>query len=113
MEATPATRYLATAGLRKDPRKFYTDLLIRTHALEKGMSIGKARFGFGKPKAISLLKDLQHYLNIDHINRIKREMNIPDNEQPILLIGYGSYKNKWKSAQSKRKRWSEYTYWNE
>ena len=48
-----------------------------------------------------------------HTNRIKREMNIPDNEQPILLIGYGSYKNMWKSAQSKRKRWSEYTYWNE
>ena len=48
-----------------------------------------------------------------HTNRIKREMNIPDNEQPVLHIGYGSYKNKWRSAKSKSKRWGEYTYWNE
>lgn len=39
-------------------------MFIRTHALEKGMSIGKVRYGFGKVKARSLLRDLQLYLNL-------------------------------------------------
>jgi nitroreductase len=64
LEARTATKYLATAGMRKDANKLYVDLFIRTHALEKGMSIGKVRYGFGKTKAKSLLKDLQLYLNL-------------------------------------------------
>lgn len=64
LEARIATKYLATAGMRKDANKLYVDLFIRTHALEKGMSIGKVRYGFGKPKAKSLIKDLQLFLNL-------------------------------------------------
>lgn len=46
------------------------------------------------------------------INKIKREMNLPRNEQPIILIGYGSYKDKWKVAKSKRRSYKEYVRWN-
>lgn len=63
-EASNITKYIATAGGRKDATKLYVDLFIRTHALEKGMSIGSVRYGFGKAKAKSLLKDLQLYIDL-------------------------------------------------
>ena len=63
-EVMPATKYLATAGLRSDPIKMATDLHIRAHALEKGMSIGNVRKGFGKKKALSLINDISRYLVI-------------------------------------------------
>lgn len=63
-EVWPATKYLDTAGLRNNPRKFATDLDIRAHALEKGMSIGNGRIGFGKTKALSLIADIDLYLNL-------------------------------------------------
>lgn len=47
-----------------------------------------------------------------YLKRIKQEMNIPENEAPILLVGYGSYKERWKVAMSKRKSWMEYVSWN-
>ena len=58
------TKYIGNGSRNKEPRKMETDLAIRAHALEKGMSIGGVKVGFGKPKVKSLLKDLQHYLNI-------------------------------------------------
>lgn len=61
-EVWPLTRYLATAGLQKDTRKLATELHIHAHALEKGMAIGNVRIGFGKPKALSLIKDIDRYL---------------------------------------------------
>lgn len=63
-EAWTLTKYLDTAGMRRNPRKLATDLHIRVHALEKGMSIGKGRVGFGIPKAISLIKDIGLYLRL-------------------------------------------------
>lgn len=56
------TKYIANGDRYNDQNKLHTDLVIRTHALEKGMSIGGVRVGFGQPKAIALLKDLQRYL---------------------------------------------------
>lgn len=61
-EVLPLTKYLATARLRGDSRKLATDLHIRAHAIEKGMAIGNVRIGFGKPKALSLIKDINFYL---------------------------------------------------
>lgn len=46
------------------------------------------------------------------LKAIKKAMSIPANEMPILLIGYGSYKDKWKVAASKRKSWKSYVSWN-
>lgn len=63
-ETTKASKYLCTSGMYSKPEKLITPLTIATHALEKGMSIGKARYGFGQPKAIELLKGLQLYINI-------------------------------------------------
>ncbi len=64
LEAWPATRYMATAGLLKDPKKMATDLTIRAHALEKGMSIGKLKEGFGNKKACGIVDDLGLFLSI-------------------------------------------------
>lgn len=64
LEVGPAAKFLATGGLMSDAKKMHTELFIRTHALEKGMSIGNVRYGFGQQKAKALLPDLQHYLQI-------------------------------------------------
>lgn len=58
------TKYIANGNRYNDKNKLHTDLVIRTHALEKGMSIGSVRVGFGQPKALALLDDLQHYLSL-------------------------------------------------
>ncbi|MCQ2246608.1 MAG: nitroreductase family protein [Bacteroidaceae bacterium] len=63
-ETTKASKHLCTSGMYSNSEKLITPLTIATHALEKGMSIGKARYGFGQSKALELLKGLQLYLNI-------------------------------------------------
>lgn len=45
-------------------RKIEPVIHIGIHALEKGMSIGNVKVGFGKEKFYSLLNELQHYINI-------------------------------------------------
>lgn len=45
----------------------------------------------------------------NHLLNIIKQMGLPKNEVPILLIGIGSYKDKWKVAQSHRNDWSTYT----
>ena len=49
--------------LRDNLKKREVDLTIRAHAIEKGMSLGHVRFGFGQAKAISLIKDLERYVS--------------------------------------------------
>lgn len=44
------TKYIGNGARNKNPRKMETDLAIRAHALEKGMSIGSVKVGFGKQK---------------------------------------------------------------
>ena len=44
--------------------------------------------------------ELQHILKV---------MGIAKNEMPVLLIGIGTYKDKWKVAQSHRYDWRTYT----
>jgi len=44
------------------------------------------------------------------IKKIKREMDIPENEIPVLLIGVGSYKDKYKVAVSVRHDYHNYTF---
>lgn len=46
----------------KDIFKKQAELQIRIHALEKGMSIGHVRVGFGKEKAFSIIEDLDDLL---------------------------------------------------
>lgn len=57
-ESFMLTRFNGSTNQTKDIDKKETELQIRAHALEKGMSIGDVRAGFGKPKATSLLADL-------------------------------------------------------
>ena len=58
------TKYIGNGARNKNSRKMETDLAIRAHALEKGMSIGCVKVGFGKHKVKALMKDLQHYIDI-------------------------------------------------
>ncbi len=72
LEVNQAAKYLCISGVFEDPCKLQSHLTIATHALEKGMSIGRARIGFGIPKALELIEGLQYYLriggNIDFVN---------------------------------------------
>ena len=43
-----------------------------------------------------------------NLKRVKKGMNLPDNEIPILLIGVGSYKAEYKVAESHRFDYSTY-----
>ena len=58
------TKYIANGNRLNDKEKLFTDLTIRTHAIEKGLSSGSVKVGFGKPKVLSLLRDFQRYLSI-------------------------------------------------
>ncbi len=55
---------MSNTSRKDDVKAMLTGLKIRTHALEKGMSIGAVKKGFGKIKAVSLMEDLQTLLNI-------------------------------------------------
>lgn len=63
-EVVLLTKYIANGNRINDKDKLLTDLAIRTHSIEKGMSIGNIKVGFGKPKVLSLLQDLQRYLSL-------------------------------------------------
>ena len=62
-------KYMATGHMGKSEKKLMTNLTIQAHALEKGMSIGHVRTGFGKKKAISLLKGLENLVSVSTMNR--------------------------------------------
>jgi nitroreductase len=57
-------KYIANSNRGNDVKKFQTDMLINAHSLEKGMSIGGVKVGFGKSKSLSLIDDLCHYMSI-------------------------------------------------
>lgn len=63
-QAVIDAKYIANSDRYKVPAKLQSDLAIRVHAIEKGMSIGDVKVGFGKPKAIAILEDLQILKNI-------------------------------------------------
>lgn len=65
VEVASYAKAMYTYQLRKDPNKLKADLIIRAHALEKGMSIGGGRFGFGIPKALELIDDLHLFTSIN------------------------------------------------
>ncbi len=58
------TQYLVNRNSPDTLSKMRADLSIRTHALEKGMSIGNVKIGFGIPKALTLIRDLNKYRSI-------------------------------------------------
>lgn len=58
------SKSLCVSDIYHDSMKMKTHLTIATHALEKGMSIGNARYGFGQPKALELIDGLQFFLSI-------------------------------------------------
>ena len=64
-EAYVASKHLSGSGMSNDSNKLATPIQITAHALEKGMSIGNVRAGFGKEKAISLIKMLERYKEIN------------------------------------------------
>lgn len=63
-QAVIDAKYIANSDRYKVPAKLQSDLAIRVHGIEKGMSIGGVKVGFGKPKVIAILEDLQRLKNI-------------------------------------------------
>lgn len=61
-ESFSLTLYSGSTNQTKDIFKKQAELQIRIHALEKGMSIGHVRVGFGKEKAFSIIEDLDDLL---------------------------------------------------
>ena len=61
-ESFSLTLYSGSTNQTKDIFKKQAELQIRIHALEKGMSIGHVRVGFGKEKAFSIIEDLEDLL---------------------------------------------------
>ena len=57
-------KYAYDSNMSKDTTKMQIDLIIRAHALEKGMSIGKVKEGFGKDKVKALILDLQRFVEL-------------------------------------------------
>lgn len=62
-EACSQSKHLGASNMMHDEVKFAADLCIRTHAIEKGMSIGSVRMGFGQPKVLALIDDLLLYVS--------------------------------------------------
>lgn len=62
-EAWSQSKHLGASRMMNDEVKFAADLCIRAHAIEKGMSIGSVRIGFGQPKVLSLIDDLMLYVS--------------------------------------------------
>lgn len=58
------TKYIANSNRDKNVTKFQTNMMIAAHSLEKGMSIGRVKVGFGKNKALALIEDLKYYMTI-------------------------------------------------
>ena len=58
------SRHLANRAKRDNLKDMLPDLSIRVHAIEKGMSIGAVRIGFGVPKVLALIDDLQTWLKL-------------------------------------------------
>lgn len=64
LEVPLLARYIANGNRMGDKDKLLTDLSIRAHAIEKGMSIGNVKIGFGQQKVMALLNDLNRYLGL-------------------------------------------------
>ena len=52
-------------------------------------------------------------LTASNLKKIKREMGVPENEVPVLLIGVGSYKDEFRAAVSYRYPYTRYTTFEE
>ncbi len=61
-EAYDLSCHLGASQMLRDEVKFAADLQIRVHAIEKGLSLGSCRPGFGQPKVVALLEDLSLYI---------------------------------------------------
>lgn len=60
-ESVLLAKHIKNSNFSRTPEKLKTEILITCHALEKGMSIGRGRIGFGKEKCLSLLSLLNTY----------------------------------------------------
>lgn len=63
LESFQYATHIGTSNQRTNLFKKQAELQIQTHALEKGMSIGNVKMGFGKLKALALIADLSDFLD--------------------------------------------------
>lgn len=71
--------YCARANMSKNPEKLLTDILMISHALEKGLSIHEKKKGFGVAKLRTLVRGLQKYVcKYGYSDRILIPLSIAD-----------------------------------
>jgi nitroreductase len=54
-------KHLGSADREKNPQKIKANLIIENHIIEKGLSFGDVKVGFGEEKIARLLDDLYNY----------------------------------------------------
>lgn len=55
-------KHMGTAhDLYEDKEKLKARIVMNAHSIEKGLSLKNIKLGYGKPKILMLLKDLNHY----------------------------------------------------
>ena len=64
LEAMFVFRYAIDGNMSNNPKKLQAEITITLHALEKGMSIGDGRIGFGKEKTIAVIAELRRLASI-------------------------------------------------
>lgn len=84
-ESFSLTLYSGSTNQTKDIFKKQAELQIRIHALEKGMSIGHVRVGFGKEKAFSIIEDLDDLLKKGVLNCLLLNLSLSCRSILILM----------------------------
>jgi len=54
--------YSGAVNKRKSPKKWEAELIMKAHAIEKGMSMHNVRIGFGEAKVHHILDEIKNYL---------------------------------------------------
>lgn len=57
------SKHIARCGMSKNSKKLLTDIIMTTHAIEKAFSLDNKRKGFGLKKIMSLVNNIQKYID--------------------------------------------------
>ena len=83
-ESFVIAKHIKNSKFSRTPEKIKTEILITLHALEKGMSIGNGRIGFGKEKCKNLISFLNLFLSAGgEIDFVKKSIS--------MINGYITY----------------------
>src|SRR5690606_14146501 len=62
--STLVKQFGTTHDLYENREKLKARIVMNAHSVEKGLSLKNIKLGYGKPKILALLKDLEHYYKL-------------------------------------------------